>query len=128
LSKYGFLFNANTPGNTAGLARFDTLVHAGIFQSLYAKGSNVFAAMPSLHSSYPVIVLYYAIKNKAGYMNIVFGTVMCGIWFAAVYSNHHYVLDVIAGIICAGLGIWLFNVIRKKIFPEKSNSGLSGIN
>jgi hypothetical protein len=130
VSKYGFLFNANTPGNTAGLARFDTLVHAGIFQSLYAKGSNVFAAMPSLHSSYPVIVLYYAIKNKAGYMNIVFGTVMCGIWFAAVYSNHHYVLDVIAGIICAGLGIWLFNVIRKKIFPEKSNSnsGLSGIN
>jgi len=119
VSEYGFVFDAKTPGNTAGLARFDALVHAGIFKSLYAKGSNVFAAMPSLHSAYPVIVFYYAVKNKLGYMNIVFGTVMCGIWFAAVYTNHHYVLDVLAGIICAITGIWLFNVIRKKFFPER---------
>jgi len=119
VTKYGFVFNAHTPGNTAGLAKFDALVHANIFQSLYTKGSNVFAAMPSLHSSYPVIVFYYALKNKLGYMNIVFATVMCGIWCAAVYTNHHYVLDVIAGIICATLGISLFNVIRRKFFPEK---------
>jgi hypothetical protein len=123
VTKYGFVFNANTPGNTAGLARFDALVNAGIFKSLYAKGSNVFAAMPSLHSSYPVIVFYYAMKNKLGNMNIVFGTIMCGIWFAAVYTNHHYVLDVIAGITCAVLGIWLFTIIRKKFLPEK-NSGM----
>ncbi len=116
VSKYGFVFNANTPGNTAGLARFDSLVHAGIFQSLYAKSSNVFAAMPSLHSSYPVIVLYYALKNKLGYMNIVFAAVMGGIWFAAVYTNHHYVLDVLAGIVCAALGIWVFNLLKKLIF------------
>jgi len=119
VSNYGFDFNPNTPGNTAGLARFDALVHAGIFQSLYSKGSNVFAAMPSLHSSYPVIVFYYAVKNKVGYMNIIFATVMCGIWFAAVYTNHHYILDVIAGIVCAIAGIALFNVIRQKFFPEK---------
>jgi len=119
VSNYGFAFNPHTPGNTAGLARFDTLVHAGIFQSLYSKGSNVFAAMPSLHSSYPVIVFYYAVKNKVGYMNIVFATVMCGIWFAAVYTNHHYILDVIAGICCAIAGIALFNVIRQRFFPEK---------
>ena len=120
VTKYGFVFNANTPGNTAGLARFDALVHANVFQSLYTKGSNVFAAMPSLHSSYPVIVFYYAVKNKVGYMRIVFGTVMCGIWFSAVYTNHHYVLDVLAGIACAVLGISLFNIIRRKFFPEKT--------
>ncbi|MEO6316261.1 MAG: phosphatase PAP2 family protein [Chitinophagaceae bacterium] len=118
VTKYGFVFNAGTPGNTAGLARFDALVHAGIFQSLYSKGSNVFAAMPSLHSSYPVIVFYYAMKNKVGYMNIVFAAVMAGIWFSAVYTNHHYILDVLAGIACAVLGIWLFTVIRKRFFPE----------
>jgi inositol phosphorylceramide synthase catalytic subunit len=114
VSNYGFVFNAATPGNTAGLARFDALVHAGIFQSLYAKSSNVFAAMPSLHSSYPVIVFYYGLKNKLGYVNLVFAMVMLGIWFAAVYSNHHYVLDVLAGIACAGAGIGLFNFIIKK--------------
>ena len=119
VTNYGFVFNAGTPGNTAGLARFDMLVHAGIFKSLYAKGSNVFAAMPSLHSSYPVIVFYYAVKNRVGYMNIVFATVMCGIWFAAVYTNHHYILDVLAGIVCAIAGIALFAVIQKRFFPEK---------
>jgi inositol phosphorylceramide synthase catalytic subunit len=122
VSNYGFVFKADTPGNTAGLARFDSLMHAGIFQSLYAKSSNVFAAMPSLHSSYPVIVLYYGLKNKLGSINLVFATVMLGIWFAAVYSNHHYLLDVLAGIACAGVGIGLFNIVRKQWLAGKENA------
>ena len=120
VTKYGFVFNANTPGNTAGLARFDALVHANIFQSLYTKGSNVFAAMPSLHSAYPIIVFYYAVKSKLKYMKFVFALVMCGIWFSAVYTNHHYILDVLAGILCATAGIWLFSLIGNKILPEKN--------
>jgi inositol phosphorylceramide synthase catalytic subunit len=120
VTEYGFVFNANTPGNTAGLARFDALVHANIFKSLYTKGSNVFAAMPSLHSAYPVIVFYYAVKNKFKYMKFVFVLVMCGIWFSAVYTNHHYVLDVLAGIACAIAGIWLFSLAGNKLLPEKN--------
>jgi hypothetical protein len=108
---HGFVFHAGTPGNTAGLAKFDAYFHAGIFKSIYAKGSNVFAAMPSLHSSYPVIVLYYGIKNKLGLANIFFGIVMLGIWFTAVYASHHYVLDVLAGITSATVGIILFNTL-----------------
>ena len=107
----GFTFHPGTPGNTAGLARFDNYFHAGIFKSIYAKGSNVFAAMPSLHSSYPVIVLYYGLKNRLGLVNIFFALVMVGIWFSAVYASHHYILDVLAGILCAITGIALFNLI-----------------
>jgi membrane-associated phospholipid phosphatase len=109
----GFIFHAGTPGNTAGLAKFDAYFHAGIFKSIYAKGSNVFAAMPSLHSSYPVVVLYYGLKNKLGWLNIFFGTVMIGIWFSAVYLSHHYVIDVLAGMLCAAIGITLFNLLYK---------------
>jgi len=125
VSNYGFSFNANTPGNTAGLARFDELVHTPVFKSLYARGSNIFAAMPSLHSAYPVIVFYHAIKNKLRYMKFVFAIVMGGIWFSAVYANHHYVLDVIAGILCAILGIWLFNLLGNKLLPEKKPEQVS---
>lgn len=107
----GFHFNAATRGNTAGLVKFDTYFHAGIFKSIYAKGSNVFAAMPSLHSSYPVIVLYYGLKNRLGLINIFFGLVMVGIWFSAVYASHHYILDVLAGIVCAAIGIAMFNIL-----------------
>jgi len=109
IQQHGFVFHAATPGNTAGLYRFDNLFKVNIFKSLYAKGSNVFAAMPSLHSAYPLIVFYYGIKNKLGAANIFFGIVMVGIWFAAVYTSHHYVLDVLAGITCAIVGIFLFN-------------------
>ncbi|MBF8965264.1 inositol phosphorylceramide synthase [Pontibacter sp. FD36] len=107
---HGFEFIDKTPGNTAGLVRFDEFFGITVFHSLYAKGSNVFAAMPSLHSAYPLIVLYYALKNRLGIVAKVFFTIITvGIWFAAVYTSHHYVLDVLAGIVCASCGILLFN-------------------
>jgi membrane-associated phospholipid phosphatase len=112
---HGFQFVASTPGNTAGLVRFDNYFHAGIFKAIYSKGSNVFAAMPSLHSSYPVIVLYYGLKNRLGVVNIFFAIVMLGIWFTAVYAGHHYILDVIAGIACAFAGIAIFNFLVQKV-------------
>jgi hypothetical protein len=105
---YGFRFIPHTPGNTAGLHRFDAFFNTGIFDALYAKSSNVFAAMPSLHSAYPLITLYYGIKTRMGWINVVFAIIMCGIWFAAVYSSHHYVLDVLVGIGCAVVGIFVF--------------------
>jgi len=109
---HGFHFIADTPGNIAGLVRFDKLVHSDVFAGIYKKGSNVFAAMPSLHSSYPVIVLYYGLKNKLGAINVIFAIVMLGIWFTAVYASHHYVTDVLSGIVCAITGIVLFNKLR----------------
>lgn len=117
VQQHGFQFIEGTPGNTAGLHRFDDFFHIHIFQSIYAKGSNVFAAMPSLHSSYPVIVVFYALKNKLGWANGLFMLVMVGIWFSAVYNSHHYVLDVLAGIACACLGIWIF---QKVVVPNRS--------
>lgn len=109
IQQHGNDFIAGTPGNTGGLVRFDNFFGVNIFKNLYAKGSNVFAAMPSLHSSYPLIVFYYGLKKRVGLiMSILFATVMVGIWFAAVYTSHHYVLDVLAGITCATIGIILF--------------------
>jgi len=114
---HGFKFQPLTQGNMAGLARFDQFFNINLFKSIYAKGSNVFAAMPSLHSSYPVIVLYYGVKNRLGIINLFFGIVMLGIWFTAVYASHHYVLDVLAGILTATTGIVLFNMIIASSTP-----------
>lgn len=113
VQQYGFDFIANTKGNTAGLSRFDAYFGVSIFKGLYEKSSNVFAAMPSLHSAYPVIVLYYGIKYQLGKINWLLGLIVLGIWFSAVYSSHHYILDVLAGISCAMLGIVLFQQMIK---------------
>lgn len=118
--EHGFVFNPATPGNTGGLAKFDAYFHVSVFKSIYAKGSNVFAAMPSLHSAYPIIVMYYGLKNKLGFVNIILASVMVGIWLTAIYTSHHYILDVLAGIITAIVGITLFNFLFTKVTPLKT--------
>jgi inositol phosphorylceramide synthase catalytic subunit len=108
VAQKGFHFIASTPGSTAGLGRFDSYFGSHIFAGIYSKSSNVFAAMPSLHAAYILIVLYYGIKAKMKRYNFLFAFIMLGIWFSAVYTGHHYILDVLAGILCALLGIMLF--------------------
>ena len=54
------------------------------------------------------------LKNKMRWVNLFFGTVMIGIWFAAVYTNHHYVIDVVLGIIVALAGILFFEKVLLK--------------
>jgi len=112
---YGFEPIMNTPGSSAGLERFDELTGIPIFNILYGRNSNVFAAVPSLHAAYLVVVLYYAILKKcsAGAL-IAIATCMCGIWFTAVYSAHHYIIDVLLGIVCALFGIALFEGVLLK--------------
>lgn len=114
VQQHGFQFQPLRMGSTAGLARFDAFFGVNIFKSIYAKNSNIFAAMPSLHSAYPVIVLFYAVKNRSGIFNYLFLTVMVGIWFSAVYNSHHYVLDVLAGISVALIGIIIFRLLADK--------------
>jgi len=122
IQHFGNIFHAHTSGSDAGLQRFDDMFHVKIFQSLYAQSSNVFAAMPSLHSAYPVILLYYGLRNKLGVMNIIFALIMAGIWFSAVYNSHHYVIDILAGLGCALIAIISFNWFLKNV--KWANNGL----
>ncbi|WP_418729137.1 phosphatase PAP2 family protein [Coprobacter fastidiosus] len=113
---YGFEAILNTSGNTAALGRFDELVGLPIFDSLYSRNSNVFAAIPSLHAAYMVVAFYYALVKKCHPAIItIFAVLMCGIWFTAVYSSHHYIIDVLLGITCALLGILFFEKGLMKI-------------
>lgn len=113
--KYGFEPILNTPGDVAGLGRFDEITGLGIFHFLYSRNSNVFAAVPSLHSAYMVIAFYYSFKAKyPNSIRAIFGIIMLGIWFTAIYSAHHYVIDAILGAGCAILGILLFEKLLLK--------------
>jgi hypothetical protein len=106
---YGFDPVLNTPGNTGGLARFDVLVGFPVFNGIYGRNANVFAALPSLHSAYLLVAFFYAIKNKSHWaICSTIALFMFGIWFTAVYAGHHYIVDVLLGILCALAGIALF--------------------
>jgi hypothetical protein len=116
---YGFDLLPDTMGNSAEFHRFDTLVGIPVFASIYEKNANIFAAIPSLHSAYPVVLFYYGQKLKRPGLNVLFVIFMLGIWFSAVYSGHHYIIDVILGAFCAVIGIAIYEVTRGII---KNNS------
>lgn len=107
-----------TPGEVAGLGRFDEMTGLNIFHLLYSRNANVFAALPSLHSAYTLVALIYAIRFKAPRLWIILlAVVTLGIWLTAVYSSHHYIIDVMCGIICALVGSILFETAVARIAP-----------
>jgi membrane-associated phospholipid phosphatase len=54
---------------------------------------------------------------------------IAGIWFSAVYSNHHYLIDVLLGLACAITGIFIFEkFIRKEAFEDLISKYLRFIN
>lgn len=114
---YGFDLHIGVSGNTAGLSRFDEIVGVPVFANIYNKNANVLAAIPSLHSAYPVIVLFYAVKKGMGLIKYFFGLFMVGIWFSAVYSGHHYIIDVSLGVLVAIFTIVIFErlAMRKNV-------------
>lgn len=105
---YGFEPMLNTPGNVAGLGRFDQITGIPVFHALYGKNANVFAAVPSLHAAYMLIATVYAAVSRQRKIVVgIFALVCAGIWWTAVYSGHHYVIDVMLGIATAIIGIQL---------------------
>lgn len=113
---HGFEAVPGTPGNVAGMAHFDEITGLGIFDALYARNSNVFAALPSLHSAYTLIAFIYAMRTPSGTAwRVALGVITLGIWSAAVYTSHHYIIDVLSGIACAFAGFLLFEYVLMRI-------------
>lgn len=113
---HGFDFQLGTPGEVAGLGEFDRMTGLGIFHGLYGRNANVFAAVPSLHSAYTLVAFIYSLKSRNPlWMKIFLAVVTLGIWVTAVYTSHHYIIDVMLGILCALLGYVIFEYLLVRI-------------
>lgn len=112
VAQHGMTAIEGTPGSVAGLGAFDQMTGLGIFHALYARNANVFAAVPSLHSAYTLIAFVYAVKYRSpAIWQWTLGIVTVGIWFTAVYTSHHYLIDVLCGIATALVGILIFECV-----------------
>ena len=113
---HGFEAVPGTPGDVAGLGRFDEMTGLTVFHSLYARNANVFAAMPSLHSAYTFVAFIYSFIIRSNYIwKWILGIVTGGIWFTAVYTSHHYILDVCGGIICSFIAVAIFECLLMRM-------------
>lgn len=84
----------------AGTARFDALLGINYFASFYARNTNVFGAMPSLHAAYPFMMVFFLWHRGWAWRvpAVLFSALVS---FSAVYLTHHYILDVLAGLAAA---------------------------
>jgi membrane-associated phospholipid phosphatase len=94
------------------LARVDARLGFHYFGGMYGRSSVVFGAMPSLHVAYVLLVALegwpvFALPGRAA--SLGFFTLMC---FSAVYLDHHWVLDVLAGIAYSGTVVLAFRAAR----------------
>lgn len=113
---HGFDAVVGTPGDVAGLGRFDEMTGLTVFHGLYARNANVFAAMPSLHSAYTFVAFIYSfIIGSSRTWKCILGFVTLGIWFTAVYTSHHYILDVCGGILCSFIAVALFECVLMRL-------------
>lgn len=116
--QFGFEPDFSTPGNVAGLARFDEMIGVPVFASIYVNNSNIFAAVPSLHSAYMLVATVYALLSRRSWpLVLLCSMVTLGIWLTAVYSCHHYTIDVLLGILTAFIGIAIFELVLMRWKP-----------
>ena len=101
--------NMSAVPSAAGCLRFDQLLGVSLFSGMYGKSADVFGAIPSLHVAYPLLAVYFAFRFGAlRVFSVLFYLIMC---MAAVYFNHHYIIDVVWGSVyalVAGVGVECF--------------------
>jgi len=76
---------------------------AGKLMADGAALSNPVAAMPSLHTAFATLVVLYAIANLRSRWRWLMVLYPLTMGFALVYFGEHYIFDLLAGVLCAGI-------------------------
>jgi len=99
VSDHGFAVDLSVHASPAGAIRFDHLIGIPLMQGFYGKSADVFGAIPSLHVVYPFLALIYGwYLRRFRLIAAVYFLLVC---FAAVYLNHHYLVDIFLGLAIA---------------------------
>ncbi len=114
LRSHGCFIDASALPNPAGLARVDALLGINYFHAFYSRASSIFGALPSMHCAYPMIGLLSAWRH-AGWrtrpIHVLYALSMAA---GAIYLDHHWVTDVLAGWATAAFAVWLAELVVAK--------------
>ncbi len=92
----------------------DLFKHGGGLPTLYViMAPNMTAAMPSLHAAYPMMVYLYAVRFY-GWKGHLFLPYVLTVWVGVVYTNNHWVIDVIAGALYAVVAFLLTEYLFRR--------------
>ncbi len=108
------------------VARVDmtAAMSGSLTQAMIRNAAQWFAAVPSLHGAYPVLLLLLAPQNRSRLMLTAFALYGCAMWTATVVLNQHYVVDLIAGAVLA-LAAW--RVAKRYVGSNDVDLALSSV-
>jgi membrane-associated phospholipid phosphatase len=114
---HGCVIDIAAQPSPAGLARVDALLGTRYFATFYSRASSVYGAMPSMHCAYPVLGLLTAWKAatwKTRPLHILYTVLM---FSAAVYLDHHWILDGLAGWVVALIAVVAAKALVARMKP-----------
>jgi hypothetical protein len=76
-----------------------------LFKEIWAANPNWFAAIPSLHGAYPVLLFSLLSPGDRGRRWAAYYGLM--VWLATIVRGHHYIIDLILGALYALPCAWL---------------------
>ncbi len=105
-------------------------MEGSIVQALIRNAAQWFAAVPSMHGAYPVLLALLALKDRSRWIVAAFALYGAAMWTATVMLNQHYIIDLLAGAILA-VAAWLvagssINVSRELLEEPKANQAATG--
>lgn len=123
--QYGFEPpRAPISGDPAALARVDAALGIDYFEGVYSQASYVFGALPSLHVASPVW-LALNVRDRLGRVAAWLFAVAMSV--AAVYLTHHYILDVLAGVLLAVGVYWALTRTPLRTVPSRFHDRLYAV-
>jgi len=113
----------NISGDPAGLDNADTLLHVPLFESVYGNSPIVFGSFPSLHGAWPIMITIFMPGYRALKAVGVLYAVL--VWWAAMYLNHHYLVDLIGGAIYVAFS-YSFGMLTIRFLFSKFHDNMYG--
>ncbi|HKY04958.1 MAG TPA: phosphatase PAP2 family protein [Blastocatellia bacterium] len=97
--------------------RMSDAMDGALVERMIKTASLWFAAVPSLHGAYPVLLLLLGLGERRRGVLVLLGIYAAAMWAATVILNQHYIIDLVAGAALATTA-WL-------IFKPRSLSNLA---
>ena len=101
-------------GDPGRLRNADLMLDFPLFQSLYGTSPVVFGSFPSLHAGWPLLIAFYSSMIAIPLSIYLKCFYVCWIWWAAVFTKHHFLLDVLGGAFYTFIAITFVDYLKTK--------------
>lgn len=107
----------STLGYAAGLTRIDSSLGTHLATEGFHKSPIVFGALPSLHSAMAVLsCLYISWFTSSRILTALISAFVMLQWWSTIYLDHHWRLDLFAGMCYATLAFLFFRALNPPRF------------